>query len=168
MIVIPIIFVIILVIAQINHVDIFNEFILGAKNGLKTVYDIFPSLLGLIVAIGIFRESGALELVVVFLEPIANILKIPKEILPLAILRPISGSASLAMVSDIIKTYGVDSFIGKLAAVMMGSTETILYTLSIYLGSVGIKKIRYTLIVSLIVEIIGLLVAVKCCTIYFS
>ena len=163
MIAIPIIFVIILIMAQIKKVDIFNEFIAGAKSGAKTVFEIFPSLLGLIVAISVFRESGGMDVIILFLEPIANIFKIPKEVLPLAILRPISGSASLAMVSDIIKTYGVDSFIGKLSAVMMGSTETILYTLSIYLGSVGVKKIRYTLIVAILVEVLGLYVAVKCC-----
>ena len=168
MIAIPIIFVIILVIALIKNVDIFNEFIHGAKNGVKTVYDIFPSLLGLIVAITVFRESGAMDVIVLFLEPVANVLMVPKEVLPLAILRPISGSASLAMVSDIIKTYGVDSFIGKLAAVMMGSTETILYTLSIYLGSIGVKKIRYTLIVALIVEFLGIFVAVICCKYFFA
>lgn len=168
MIAIPVIFVIILVVAQIKNVDVFNEFTKGAKNGVKTVYEIFPSLLGLIVAINVFRASGAMEVIINFLEPISNLFKIPKEVLPLALLRPISGSASLAMVTDIIKTYGVDSYIGKLAAVMMGSTETILYTLSIYLGSVGVKRINYTLTVAILVEILGLFVAVTMCGYFFT
>ena len=167
MIAIPIIFIIIILIAQVKGVEIFTEFISGVKSGVITVFNIFPSLLGLIVAIGVFRASGALDLIITFFEPIASFLKIPKELVPLAILRPISGSASLAMVSDILKTQGVDSFIGKVAAVMMGTSETILYTLSIYLGSIGVKKIRYTLIVAILVEIMGIYVAVTCCRYFF-
>ena len=168
MIAIPLIFIIIIVIALIKGVEIFNEFINGVKNGVNTVFGIFPSLLGLIVAIGVFRASGALDLIILFFEPIASLFKIPKELIPLAILRPISGSASLAMVSDILKTHGVDSFIGKVATVMMGTSETILYTLSIYLGSIGVKKIKYTLIVAILVEIIGIYVAVTCGRYFFA
>ncbi len=167
LIAIPIIFITILTIALLKNIDIFNEFIKGVKTGSNTVISIFPSLLGLIVAIGVFRDSGAMDLIILFFEPIAKILRIPREILPLIILRPISGSASLAMALDILKIHGVDSYIGKITAIMMGTTETILYTLSIYLGSIKIKKINYTLIVSIIAEIFSVYVTVKCCKYFF-
>ena len=168
MIAIPIIFITILTVALAKNIDIFNEFIKGVKNGTDTTISIFPSLLGLMVAIGIFRDSGALDFIISFLEPMAKILKIPQEILPLVLLRPISGSASLAMATNILKTHGVDSLIGKTTAVMMGSTETILYTISIYLGSIKIKKIKYTLLVTLIAELFSICVAVRCCQYVFK
>ncbi|MBP5426721.1 MAG: spore maturation protein [Clostridiales bacterium] len=167
MLAIPIIIVLIIVIALYKKVDIFNEFIKGVKFGANTVFNIFPSLLGLIVAIDVFRISGAMDGIISFLKPISKIFNIPKEILPLVLLRPVSGSASLAMVSELMKEYGVDSFIGKVSSVLMGSTETILYTLSIYLGSIGIKKIKYTLLVAITVELISVLIAIRCCKIFF-
>lgn len=168
MLAIPLIVMIIVIIALIKKIDIFNEFIKGVKFGVNTVYGIFPSLLGLVVAIGVFRESGVMDIIMVLLQPIANIFNMPKEILPLIFLRPISGSASLAMVSDLMSTHGADSFIGRVASVIMGSTETIVYTLSIYLGCVGIKKIKYTLLVALLVQLSSIYVAVKCCRYFFT
>ena len=167
MIAIPLIVIIIILIALVKKIDIFNEFIKGVKFGVNTVYGIFPSLLGLIVAIGVFRESGIMNSIMTVLKPVARIFNMPKEVLPLMILRPISGSASLAMVSDLMNTYGADSFIGRLASVIMGSTETIVYTLSIYLGCISIKKIKYTLLVALSVQLISIYIAVKCCRYFF-
>ena len=168
MLVIPIIVMMIVLIALIKKIDIFSEFIKGVKFGVNTVYGIFPSLLGLIVAIGVFRESGVLDKILVLLKPIASIFDMPKEVLPLMLLRPISGSASLAMISDLMSTYGADSFIGRAASVIMASTDTIVYTLSIYLGCVGIKKIKYTLLTALVVQWYSMYIAIKCCRYFFA
>ena len=167
MLAIPLVVLLIIVIALFKKIDVFNEFIKGVKLGVDTVYGIFPSLLGLIVAIGVFRESGAMDSMILALKPVAKIFNMPKETLPLILLRPISGSASLAFITDLMKTYGADSFIGRLASVIVGSTDTIVYTLSIYLGSIGIKKIKYTLLVAIIVQYLSVYMAVRCCRYFF-
>lgn len=168
MLAIPLIVLLIVVVALVNKIDIFSKFIKGVKFGVNTVYDIFPSLLGLIVAIGVFRESGAMDGMILVLKPLAKIFNMPKEMVPLMLLRPISGSASLAFITDLMKTHGVDSFIGKTASVVMGSTDTIVYTLSIYLGSIGIKKTKYTMLVAIIVQYLSIYMAVKCCRYFFN
>lgn len=168
MLAIPTIVLLILLVALLKKTDIFNEFIKGVKFGVDTVYGIFPSLLGLIVAISVFRESGVMDIIISLLNPIAKLFDMPKEVLPLVLLRPISGSASLAMTSDLMKIHGADSFIGRLASVIMASTETIIYTLSIYLGCIGIKKIKYTLLIALIVQLFSVYVATVCCKYFFA
>jgi spore maturation protein B len=113
-----------------------------------------------LVAIGVFRASGALELLIYAVRPITDLLKIPSGVLPLMFMRPISGSASQAITFDILKNFGPDSFTGKVASTMMGSSETIFYTLAVYFGYVGIKDIRYTLKIALIAEFVSVLCSV--------
>ena len=165
---IPAVFLIILTIGLYRDVKVYDVFVEGAKEGLSTTVRIIPPLVGLLVAIGVFRASGALDLLIYAAGPLARLAGIPSEALPLAFLRPVSGSASLALVSDIIKTYGSDSFIGRLASTMMGSTETIFYTLAVYFGSVGIKRIRYTLASALTADLVSVLVSVWICTVVFG
>jgi spore maturation protein B len=165
---IPTIFLLILAAGMYREVKVYDVFVEGAKEGISTVLRIIPPLVGLMVAIGVFRASGALDLVVYAVKPITSLLKIPSETVPLVFLRPISGSASLALVSDLLKTYGPDSFIGRLASTLMGSTETIFYTLAIYFGSVGIKNIRFTLIAALIADLVSVIAAVWICNIVFG
>lgn len=165
---IPTIFLLILSFGMCREVKIYDVFVEGAKEGFNTVIRIIPSLVGLLVAVGVFKASGAMDLLVFALKPLAGILRIPSEVLPLALLRPVSGSASLALVSEIIGTYGPDSFIGRLASTMMGSTETIFYTLAVYFGSVGVKNIRYTLIAALIADMASVLTSVWICTLVFG
>jgi spore maturation protein B len=165
---IPAIFLIILCSGLYKDVKVFDVFIAGAKEGLATVVRIIPPLVGLLVAISVFRESGALDLLIYAARPIAALLGIPTEALPLALLRPISGSASLAMVSDMLKAYGPDTFIGRVVSTMMGSTETIFYTLTIYFGSVGIKNIRYTLAAALIADTASVIASVWICSAVFG
>ena len=128
----------------------FDIFLDGVKEGIQIVIKIFPTLIGLFIAIGLLRSSGIIDLIIKCITPITNILKIPTEIMPLAILRPISGSASMAVATDIMKVYDVNSRIGLIASVVMGSTETTLYTIAIYSSSVGIKKTRFVLIAALL------------------
>ena len=121
---------------------VFDTFLEGAKEGMKITLSIFPTLIGLFVAIGALRSSGVLDIIINFLNPILNIVHFPTELMPLAMLRPISGSSSIAVATDIMKNYGVDSPIGIMASTIMGSTETTLYTIAIYASSVKIKKTR--------------------------
>lgn len=139
---------------------VFDLFLVGAKEGIGIVAKIFPTLIGLFVAIGVLRSSGILDFIIEIIKPIINFFKIPMEIMPLAILRPISGSASLAIGSDIMNQYGVDSKIGLIASTIMGSTETTLYTIAIYTSVVGIKKTRFVLWAALMGDLIGIITSV--------
>lgn len=143
-----------------KKIDIFDTFLEGALSGIKITIKILPALCGLLAAIAAFRASGALDCIIQFLSPVTRLLGIPAEILPLALLRPISGSGSLAVVTDILKTYGPDSFAGKAASVIMGSTETTFYAIAVYFGSVGIKNSRYTIKAALIADFTGLICGV--------
>lgn len=144
---------------------VFDIFLDGAKEGIETTLSILPTLIGLFVAIGALRNSGVLELIIHLANPILNILDFPSELMPLAILRPISGSSSIAVATDIMKNCGVDSLIGMTASTIMGSTETTLYTIAIYTSCVKIKKTRYILLAALAADIVGILVSVVVCRI---
>lgn len=149
----------IVVYGLIKRVNVYDCFIEGAKGGLESTVSILPSLIGLMVAIAMLRESGFIELIAKGMGKYLNYVGLTPEVLPLAMLRPVSGSASLAVVTDIFKTYGVDSVSGKIASVMMGSTETTFYTVAVYFGAVGIKKTRHTLIAALLADATGIILS---------
>lgn len=159
----PVIMMIIIGMGILEKNKVYDDFLEGAIDGAKTVIKLFPTLIGIFVAVGALRNSGILDIVINLIKPIINFLKIPVEIMPLAILRPISGSASMAVATDIMAKYGVDSIIGLISSVIMGSTETTLYTIAIYTSVVGIKKIRFVLVASLMADFIGILVSVFVC-----
>lgn len=146
-----------------EKIKVFDVFLDGAKEGINMVVSIFPTLIGLFVAIGALRSSGILDLIIKIISPVLNILQIPSQIMPLAILRPISGSASMAVATDIMKSHGVDSFIGILAAVIMGSTETTLYTIAVYTGSIKVKNTRFVIAAALIADLFGVIASVIIC-----
>ena len=152
----------------VKKIPVYETFIDGAKDGFTTAITIMPHLVGMIVAITIFRESGALDFFLSIVEPILGPLMIPREALPLGIVRAISGSAALGMTSDIMSTYGPDSLIGRIASTIQGSADTTLYVLTVYFGSVGIKKIGYALKVGLIADFAGFLAAVYICVLVFG
>lgn len=158
--IIPTIILLIILYGIMEKRKVYDVFVEGAKEGMQMTYKIFPTLIGVFVAIGVLRSSGVVDLIVKFISPITNILKIPPEIMPLALIRPISGSASMAVATDIMTTYGVDSTIGLIASTIMGSTETTLYTIAIYTSCVGIKRIRFVLTAALIADIVGMAVSV--------
>ena len=162
---IPFIILIIVSYSFFEKNSVFDIFTDGVKEGTKIIINIFPTLVGLFVGIGILRSSGILDLIINFLSPVFYYLKIPKEIMPLAIFRPVSGSAAIAIATDIMNNYGVDSLIGKLASVIMGSTETTLYTIAIYTSCVKIKNTRGILIAALAADIIGIIVSIIICNI---
>ncbi len=153
----PIIIFLIIVYGIIKKCNIYDSFITGVKEGIEIGVGIFPSILAIIFSSRIFISSGLLDVVLSFL---GKFITIPIEILPIAILRPISSSASLSiMISNFIK-YGVDSYIGMLSSVLQGCTDTSLYIISLYFGVVGIKKIKNTLYLSLLVDLIGIILSI--------
>ena len=161
--IIPVVIIIIILYGILEKKKVYDIFLDGVKDGIKIVYKIFPTLIGVFLAVGAIRSSGIIDLIANFISPITNIIKCPSEILPLMFIRPISGSASIAVATDIMTMYGVDSKIGLIASTIMGSTETTLYTIAIYTSCVGIKKIRFVLVSALIADIVGMLISVVIC-----
>ena len=142
-----------------EKVKVFDNFLEGAKEGIKTTFSILPTLIGLFLAIGVLRSSGVLDFIIKLSSPILEIFNFPSELMPLAILRPISGSASIAVATDIMKQAGVDSLIGNIASTIMGSTETTLYTIAIYTSCIKIKKTRFILLAAITADITGIIVS---------
>lgn len=158
----------ILIYGTLKKVATYEVFVEGGKEGVKIAISIIPFLIGMLVAITVFRESGALEFFVGLIRPALLTLGIPPEIVPLAIIRPISGTAALGMMSDIVAAYGPDSFIGRLAATLQGSTDTTLYVLTVYFGAVGIRKMGDALKVGLLADLVGIAAAIFIVTIMFA
>ena len=156
----PFIIFLIILYGLIERKKVFDIFLNGAKEGVEIVLNIFPTLIGLFVAIGALRNSGIIDAIVNFLEPILKLVNFPSEIMPLALLRPVSGSSSIAIATNIMKNFGVDSKIGLIASIIMGSTETTLYTIAVYTSAVGIKKTRFVLYAALIADIVGISVSI--------
>ncbi len=164
---IPTMITVILIHGVIKKVNIYEAFVDGASEGFKTALKIMPYLIAIFLAIGIFKGSGALELFTKIISPVTKLMGIPEEVLPLAIMRPISGSGALGMVEDIIKSYGPDSFVGRVASTMMGSAETIFYTMAVYFGAISVKNSRHTLLAGLVSHIAAVLASVAVCNYIF-
>ena len=157
---IPFIIVSIVLFGAFKKVNVYETFTDGAKDGFNTAISIIPFLVGMLVAIGVFRASGALDLIINALSPITNKIGMPGEVLPMALIRPLSGGGASGVMNELFATYGPDSLIGRMASVMNGSTETTLYVLAVYFGAVGIKKTRHALPAGLIADAVGLITAV--------
>lgn len=168
MVVVPIVLLVIICIGLSKKVKVFEVFTQGAKTGLDTAFRLVPTLVGLIVAVGMFRASGAMELLVYALSPVTDWIGIPAGVMPLAILKPISGAGSLTLVSSVMNQYGPDSFIGKLACVMMGSTETTFYVTAVYFGVTKVKNTGYMIPVAVTADVICILLSFFVCRIFFS
>lgn len=164
---IPAFIVFILIYGHLKGVAVYDAFVEGAKEGLATAFRIVPYLVAMLVAIGIFRSSGAMDILNKAITPLFSILGAPPEVLPLFLMRPMSGAASIGILAELLKVYGADSLIGRTASTAMGSTETTFYTLSVYLGSVGIKNARYALAAGLIADVVGLISSVVVCNLVF-
>ncbi|WP_202076865.1 spore maturation protein [Caldalkalibacillus salinus] len=165
---IPAIIVLILLAGAVNRVPVYETFVEGAKDGFDTAIKIIPHLVGMMVAVSIFRASGALDYIIKAISPILTALQIPAEIVPLALIRPISGTGALAITTNIIENFGPDSFLGRLASTMQGSTDTTLYVMTVYFGAVGIRKVGYALKVGLWADIAGAVAAIVIVTLVFG
>lgn len=157
--IIPIIMVGIIVYGLLKNVNVFEAFIEGAMDGLKVVVDILPTLIGLLVAVGMLRASGALTGLSRLIEPLLSFSHFPPDLIPVALMRSFSSSAAIGLIIDIFKTYGPDSFTGRLVSIMFGCTETIFYTMSVYFMTIKVKKSRYTLAGSIISSLSGIIAA---------
>lgn len=157
---IPTVILIILLYGVAEKNKVYDTFLEGAKDGIEIVFKLFPTLVGIFLAVGALRKSGIIDLIIKLISPITNLLKIPSQILPLAMLRPISGSASMAVAVDIMQKYGVDTTIGLITSTIMGSTETTLYTIAVYTSCVGVKKTRFVLFAALVADFVGMITSV--------
>lgn len=146
---------------------VFSDFTLGAADGLKTAFSIIPSLIGLLVAIKVFFASGAIDLIVSIVRTPARYLGIDAHIVPFALMRPLSGSGSLALLKELFEKYGTDSLTGRTISVMMGSTETTLYTVAVYFGAVGAKNSRHTLICALGADLLSMILSAAVCKVFY-
>ncbi|WP_054957159.1 spore maturation protein [Paenibacillus dakarensis] len=151
-----------------RKVPVYESFVDGAKDGFSTAISIIPHLVGMMVAISVFRSSGALEYMVGWTSPFFQWLGVPSEVLPLGILRPLTGTGSLAYTTELIRAYGPDSMIGRIASTIQGSTDTTLYVLTVYFGAVGIRNGRYALKVGLFSDIVGFIAAIAVCLFVFG
>ena len=149
----------------IKKVEVYECFVDGAKDGFTIAIRIIPYLVAILVAIGMFRASGTLDMILSLLTPLLNVLGFPPENLPLALMRPLSGSGSICLLSDLVNQHGADSLIAKIGATMFGSTETTFYVLAVYFGSVGIRRTRHALAAGLIADAVGVITAVFICRI---
>jgi spore maturation protein B len=152
----------------ITGVKVYEAFVEGAKEGFDIAVKIMPYLVAILVAIGMFRDVNGMDIVKEWVEPITSLIKMPAEILPMAIIRPLSGGGASGVMNSIFIEYGPDSYVGLLASVMMGSTETTFYVLAVYFGSVNIKKSRHAVIAGLTGDFAGMLAAVWICYMLFG
>lgn len=165
---IPIITILILIYGIYKKVNIFDTFLLGVKEGLETSIHLFPTIFAMVIAVNLLTSSGIIFDLSNILRPLFNKISFPVETLPLAILRPISGSAPLSVLSEILSKYGPDSFIGRVSSVMQGSTDTTIYIISLYFASVGVKKIRYSLIVGLLSDLASIILSIIIVSLLFN
>jgi spore maturation protein B len=151
----------------IRGVKVYETFTDGAKEAFETAVKLIPFLVGMLVAIAVFKESGALNYVLAPVKPVLAALGVPPDVVPLGLMRPISGSAALGMLGGILKTSGPDSLVGRIASTIVGSTETTFYIIAVYFGSVGVREVRHSLLVGLAADFIGFFTAVAVCNLLF-
>lgn len=160
---IPVLLVVIPLIGMIRGIKVYDVFIEGAKEGFNVAVRIIPFLVGILVAIGMFRASGAMDMLTNALRPLMSRTIFPAELFPLVVLRTLSGSGSLALTTDLIKKFGPDSLLGRTAATLYGSSETLFYVLAVYFGAIGVKKTRHMIPAALVGDIVAALVATAVC-----
>ena len=158
--IIPVIVLGIIIYGYKRKVNIYEEFLVGVKEGVDISLKLFPTMFALVLAIDVLIKSNIISDLVSLLEPVLNFLKFPKELFLLGFMRPISGSSSLVILNDILKNIGPDSYIGRIASVIQGSTDTTIYIIGLYFSSIGVKKIKYSLIVGLMADICAIILSV--------
>lgn len=151
----------------VKKVKVYEVFCEGAKEGFTTAIKIIPFLVAMLVAIGIFRSSGCIDIMMKVLDPIFSLIGMPGEVLPMVIMKPLSGGGANGILNDLMLTYGPDSLIGRMASTMVGSTETTFYVLAVYFGAVSIRKTRHAVASGLLADLAGLIASVWICNIMF-
>ncbi|MFT8872446.1 MAG: spore maturation protein [Sporolactobacillus sp.] len=158
--IVPVLIAVILLHAMFHRTPSYEAFVEGGKEGIKLAVAIMPPLVGMLTAIGVFRASGAMDALTGLLRPLLAFVGMPPEVVPLALLRPLSGNGALGLTAELIRTYGPDSYIGRLASVMQGSTDTTFYVVTVYFGAVGIHRIGDALKVGLLADAVGVCSAI--------
>jgi len=166
-IVIPLMLLVFIGMAQLKKVKVYEKFVEGAKEGFQVGVKIIPYLVAMLVAIGMFRASGALDVLTFILKPFTDLIGMPSEVMPMALMRPLSGSGSIGVMTELMKTHGADSLIGFMSSTMFGSTETTFYVVAVYFGAVGVRKTRYALPAGLMADAAGLIAATIICRAIF-
>lgn len=166
--VIPAVLLLVPVIGYFRKVKVYEAFVDGAAEGFHTAVRILPCLVAMLVAISIFRSSGAMDACVLFMSPVLNLLGVPSDLVPLAIMRPLSGSGSLGIATEILNTHGPDSLAGRIASTVLASTDTTFYVLTVYFGAVAVSNPRYALFVGLAGDVVSFLASVFICQYLFS
>ena len=166
-IILPIFIIVIIFYGVKKKINVYDTFLEGAKEGLMTTFSIFPAIIAMIFAINIFLDSNVLGFIMKILSPLLGNINMPLEIIPMALLRPVSGTASLAIMNDIFKSFGPDSFIGRLASVLQGCTDTTIYVIALYFGTVKITKIRHALWGGLFADLVGIIAAIILTNLFF-
>lgn len=166
--VMPVFACIIVVFGLIKRIPVFDIFLKGAKEGMQILYNIAPTIIGLVFAVDLLRSSGAIDAICNFIEPVADFLGFPKEIVPMVLLRPVSGSGSTALLTSLYEQCGPDSFAGRVASVLAGSSETTFYAVAMYFGCIKVKKIRHTLFAAIIADITAAVMSVLTVRLYFG
>ncbi|MDD5923952.1 MAG: spore maturation protein [Clostridia bacterium] len=157
--IVPLFFAVITIFGFVKKVPLLDTFVVGVKKGIKTTIGIVPSIIALVIAINMLKSSGFLDILSELSSPVCNLVSIPKEILPLCLIRPVSGSGANAIFNDLITQYGPDSIIGKTASVIVGSTETTFYAVAIYYGAIGIKRSGATIPCALMADITSMIIS---------
>lgn len=163
---IPLMILGIIVYGLVKKEKVYELFLEGVTDGLKVMLHIFPTLLSIMIAIGIFKSSGGMDILTYILAPISKIFGIPSEVMPIGIMRSVSGGASVGLLADTLNTYGADSLIGRIASTVMGSSETTLYVLAVYLAATSVKDTRNVLYISLFSDLVAVILAVHLCQIF--
>ena len=163
----PVIILLVICFGVYKSKNTYDFFVDGAAESIKMTFDIMPNIIGIMVAMSMLKASGAINMIAYALSPVLKIIGMPAEIVPLAFLRPISGSGALGIVDDILKTSGPDSYAGRIASIMMGSTETTFYTVAVYYGAAKVKNIRHTLVAALAADITAIICSIIVCRLFF-
>ncbi len=164
----PIFVCIVVIFGLIKKQSVFEQFLQGAKDGIKVLYSIAPTIIGLVFAVDLLRSSGAVDAMCNAISPIAQAVGFPAEILPMALLRPVSGSGATALLTSVFEDCGPDSFAGRVASVIAGSSETTFYAITMYFGSVGVTKIRHTLFAALAADFTAVFVSIVTVRLFFG
>lgn len=167
-IIIPILVLFIIVYGIYKHVNVYDEFIDGTLESFDMIRHIFPCLLAMILGVNIFLKSGLIDLIYYIIKPLFILIKVPIDVFPMMIMRPISGTSTLAILNNIFDLFGPDSYSGRLGSVIQGATDTTFYVITLYFGSIGVKKIRYALWAGLFADLIGIIASVIVVKIYFG
>lgn len=159
--------VLLIILYSFRKVNVYSSFLSGVNDSFKMIKNIFPSIFAMILAVNIFNDSGLLNLFIIVLRPLLKFISFPESLISMALIRPISGSASLALLNNLYKLEGPDSLLGIMGSIMQGSTDTTLYILTVYFGSVGIKKVKYAYFVGLAADLIGIFSSIILCKLFF-